>query len=164
MQRFLAAFALLVATLAPNAASSAIGMSSMQYYVGSWTCVGGPLAQTPVHATLTYTLDEGVLRQWVVVAAQGKMKSAYVQNTTTTYDPKNERFVQVSLSNDVAWDVAYAQPWTGNVEVWTDHQSSSGKLGRSETTRTNQNSFTAVGYPTVNATKPDFRATCRRAT
>jgi hypothetical protein len=164
MQKVLAAIAFLAATLAPNAAPSATGMAAMQYYVGNWTCIGGDVGQKPVNATLTYTLDDGVLREWIYVAAQGKMKSPYAQNSTTTYDSKNGRFVQVNLSNEVAWSVVYAKPWAGNVELWTDHETSSGKLERGETTRNSQGSFTYLGYPTVTATKPNFRATCRRST
>ncbi|MBV8531154.1 MAG: hypothetical protein JO104_07530, partial [Candidatus Eremiobacteraeota bacterium] len=53
-------------------------MAAMQYYVGAWTCTGGPVGQKPTTANLTYTLDDNVLRQWVNVSPQGKMTKPYV--------------------------------------------------------------------------------------
>jgi len=163
VQKTLAIVLFVGALVAPSAAPSATPTAALQYYVGNWTCVGGPVNQKPVHATLTYTLDYGVQREWIYVAAQGTMKT-YAGNVTTTFDSKNGRFVQVNLGNDAQWEVSYAKPSTGNVETWTDAQTSSGKLGRGETTRTGQDSFTYLGYATLSSAKPDFRATCRRST
>ena len=103
---------------------STMGMDPMQYYVGSWSCMAGPVGQTPSKATATYTLDSGVMRGWVLVPPQGKMKTAYALEIVTTYDAKNHRFVQIQLGNDSNWSVDYAKPWTGNTEQWVDHANS----------------------------------------
>jgi hypothetical protein len=65
---------------------STMGMGPEQYYVGTWNCMAGPVGKPPSKATATFTLDSGVLRQWVLVPAQGKMKTAYVIEIATTYD------------------------------------------------------------------------------
>jgi hypothetical protein len=162
LRNALVLLALAAIVAVPAGAQSATGMAGMQYYVGTWSCTGGPIGQKPANATLTYTLDDGVLRQWVNVTATGNMKKPYVLNATTTYDAKNGRYVQVGLDSDAAWWVSYAKPWTGNTESWTDHSTSSGKLGKSETVRTSQNAFTFTGYATISATKPNFHVACRR--
>lgn len=139
------------------------GMAAMQYYVGTWSCQAGPIGSPPNTATATFTIDSGVMRQWVLVPAQGKMKSPYVLSIATTYDAKNGRYVEALLDNGANWTVSFAQPWTGNTEQWTDQSSSDGKLGHSQTVRTDQNSFTFTGYPTVTSTTPVFQGTCNRS-
>jgi hypothetical protein len=112
---------------------------------------------------LTYTLDSGLMREWVVVPAQGKMKTPYVLGITTTYDAKNGRYVQAGLDSTAVWWVSYAKPWMGNTEQWTDHANSSGKLGRAEAVRSDQNTFVFASYTTIASMKPGFRATCHRS-
>ncbi len=134
----------------------------MQYYVGTWTCVAGVVGRPTVKGTQTFALDSGVMRSWVSVPAQGKMKPFAFSNATT-YDAKNRRYVQTSLDNDASWSVSFAKPWTGNTEQWTDHASDSGKLTRGQNVRNNRNTYTFFGYPTLTATKPYFKATCKRS-
>ncbi len=148
---------------APIAAQSATGMAAMQYYVGNWTCAGGTPGQPPSKATLTYTLEGDVLRQWVVVAAQGKMTSPYMLSIAITYDSKNGRYVQTGLDNTASWWISYAKPWSGSTEMWADHANSTGKLGHGTAVRA-QNSYTYTGYETMTATKPNFKITCTRST
>jgi len=162
MRKILGVFVLAAISTVPAGAQSA-GMTAMQYYVGSWTCTGGPIGQKPVTANVTYTIDNGVMREWVMVAAQGKMKKPYVLSNATTYDTKNGRFVQAGVDSDAAWWVSYAKPWSGNSEVWMDHANSTGKLGRGEVSRTDHNDFTFNGYPSASAAKPNFRVTCKRS-
>lgn len=149
--------------IAPLSAQSATGMAAMQYYVGSWSCVATQTGQAPTKATLTYTLDSGLLRQWVEVPAQGKMKSPYVLAVVTSYDAKHGRYVQTNNDNTAAWSTTYAQPFTGNTEMWVDHANSTGKLGRGTVVRTDQNSFAFTGYPALTG-KPNFKAVCHRST
>ena len=88
-----------------------------------------------------------------------------MKNTAaTTYDVKNGRYVQAGLDSDAAWWVSYAKPWSGDTEVWIDHANSSGKLGRGEQTRTNENAFSFSGYSTASATKANFHVICHRTT
>ena len=134
----------------------------MQYYVGAWSCVAGTIGRPPVKATATYSLDSGVMREWVVVPAQQKMKRAYSISFAVTYDPKHRRYVQTTLDNDASWSISYAKPWTGNTEQWTDQSNDEGKPTRNQTVRTNANSFTFTGYPSLTATKPNFKGTCNR--
>ncbi len=144
------------------AVQSASGMSAMQYYVGSWSCTGGPLAQPPVHAALTYTMDSGVLRQMINVPKQGKMRTAYISSSSQLYDSKTSRYLATALSNDGGWDVS-STTLSGNTERSTDLATKDGKLGHGTTVRVNNDMFTSTGYPTATATKPDFKATCRRS-
>jgi hypothetical protein len=162
MRKFMGVFALMMFVAAPAGAQST-GMAAMQYYAGSWSCIGGPTGQKPVHATATYTLDSGILREWVDVPAQGKMTKPYLLSIVTTYDSKNGRYVQVALDSDVAWSVTFGRPLMGNTEQWADHLSSTGKLGHGQTIRTNQNAFTYTGYDTLTSAKPNFKVTCRRS-
>jgi len=148
---------------APIGAQAATGMAAMQYYVGTWTCTGGMTGQAPAKATLTNTLDSGVMRQWIVVPPQGKMKMQYTLSVAVTYDAKNGRYVQTGLDNQAGWWVSYAKPFTGNTEQWADHMNNTGKLGRSEVMRSDQNSYVYTGYDTMAATKPNFKTACRRS-
>jgi hypothetical protein len=163
MIRFLAASALTVALGAPALAQGTAGMGAMQYYVGTWSCQAGPVGQPSSNATTTFTLDSGVLRQWVLVPAQGKMTNPYVLSIVTTYDAKNGRYVEATLDNQAQWSISFAKPWTGNTEEWTDNATSTGKLGRGETIRTDNNTFSFSGYDTMTSTTASFKGTCTRS-
>jgi hypothetical protein len=163
MVRNLALLAALAVALATPVATRSAGMDEMQYYVGTWTCQAGEPGKAPSHATATYTLDGGVLRQWVSVPVQTGMKTAYYLSSSTIYDAKKGMYVQTNLDNESVWSVDYAKPWTGNMEQWADHVSSTGKLSHSTTTRTNQNSFSFLGYSTLTSSKPTFKGSCTRS-
>jgi hypothetical protein len=156
-------FALAVVFAAPAIAQSTGGMAAMQYYVGTWSCQAGPVGSPPSNATATFTIDSGLMREWVVVPPQGKMTAPYVLSIATTYDAKNGRYVQTLTDNLGGWSVSSAMPWTGNTEQWADQSTNDGKLGRAQTVRTDQNSFTFTGYHPPTATKPDFAGTCSRS-
>jgi hypothetical protein len=159
----ISAFAACVAAFALNStAQSATGMSAMQYYVGSWSCTGGAPGKTQSRASITYTLDNGVLRGWVAVPAQTGMKTPYNQEAVMTYDAKNHRYVQVSMDSQGFWTVSYIM-LNGNRESGTDHAVSSGHPGHSTTDRVSNSTFTFLGYPTLTSTKPDFGGTCHRS-
>jgi hypothetical protein len=163
MTRALALSVLAVAIAAPAGAQPAVGMGAMQYYVGTWSCLAGSVGRPPAKATATFAIDSGVMRQWVSVPAQGKMTKPYVLSIATNYDAKNRHYVQTFLDNDAGWSVSFAKPWTGNTEQWTDQSTADGKLGHSQTVRTSRNTFTFAGYPTLTATKPNFKGTCNRS-
>jgi hypothetical protein len=159
----LALFAFAFVAIAPLGAQSASGMAAMQYYVGSWSCVGTQTGQQPTKATLTFTLDDSLLREWILVPAQGKMKAPYALAVVTSYDPKHSRYIQTNNDNTSVWSVAYAQAFSGNTEQWVDHANSSGKLGHGTLVRTDQNTFNYTGYPALTG-KPNFKAICHRST
>lgn len=158
----LAVFGLFCLAVVPTAAQSASGTSALQYYVGTWSCVGKAAGQPATTATLTYTLDSGVLRQTLMAPKMGSMKQAYVSSTSTTYDPKGNRYLSAGVSNDPS---SFTSMYTisGNTESSKDTWVSSGSPGRATTVRTNQNSFSYTGYATATATKPSFTATCKRS-
>jgi hypothetical protein len=163
LRKTLGAFALALVFATPAAAQATTGTASLQYYVGTWSCQAGSVGQPPSKATATYTLDSGVLREWVDVPAQGKMTKPYMLSIATTYDAKKGRYVQTGLDNMGGWWVSYATPWTGNTEQWADHANSDNKLGHGQTVRTNQNTFSFSDYPTLTATKPNFKGSCTRS-
>jgi hypothetical protein len=115
--RFLVLFTFILATAAPGAAQTPSGMAAMQYYVGTWACMaaGDPDSK----ATATYAIENGVMRDWVVVPPQGKMTEPYQLAIVTTFDAKNNRYVQTSLDNQATWAVSSAKAFTGNTEIWT---------------------------------------------
>jgi hypothetical protein len=155
---FLAFFA--IAAL-PAAAQSGAGTSGLQYYVGTWACTGGSPGQKPAKATITGSLNSGILYQTINAPMQGRMKKPYYQSTSTIYDGKNGRYITAGVSNDPA---SFTSAWTlnGNVETSHDLFVSSGKPGHATTTRNSNTMYTYTGYPTTTSTKPSFRATCRR--
>ena len=59
-----------------------------------------------MQATATYTLDSGLLREFIMVPAGGAMKYAYTLQISITYDAKHHRFVDVGAGNDGGWWVA----------------------------------------------------------
>jgi hypothetical protein len=152
-----------VALTMPVAAQSATGMDALQYYVGTWTCTGGNVGTPSQTATVTFTLDSGILREWIVVAAQGNMKNPYAISAAFSYDSKNDRFAQAGTDSISEWWVSYAKPWTGDTEDWTDQQNSTGKLGRSQIVRSAQDTYVYTGWETVTAPNPNFKVTCQRS-
>jgi len=154
--------AILLVMAAPAVAQPTSGMSALQYYVGSWACLGGPTSHPPVNASVTYVLERGVLHDSVVVA-QGKMHPAYFEIGATSYDSKLQRFAQSWLGSDGNWEVVTAKPWHGNTEIWYDQSTDDGKLGHRRVDRTDQNDYTFTTFgPT--GTKPVFKAVCKRST
>jgi hypothetical protein len=137
-------------------------MDTMKYYVGSWTCMAGTVGQKPVSATVEYTLNSDVLRQWVLVPAQGKMKTPYALSIAESWDAKHGRYVSTSNDNEGGWSVAYAKPWSGNTEQWVD-QASSVKPGHSSTVRDSAGAFHFMSYPTPTSMKAAFKGSCKKA-
>lgn len=163
MKRALALCAFAVAFAAPAGAQPATGMAAMQYYVGTWSCTGGPVGPPSQKATVTYNLDAGVMRQWVDVPPQGKMKTPFAVSSATTYDAKKGRYVSAALDTSSAWGVSVAKPWTSSTERWTDIATNDGKLGHGILVRTDENDFTYTGYPTMTGTKPNFKVACKKS-
>ena len=161
--KILAFLALFCAAAVPAAVQSASGSSALQYYVGTWSCMGGTVGRPQSHATLTYTLQNGILNSTVAVPRQNGMKTPYFSSSSTTYDAKNNRYIQGGVSNDPS---SYTGMWTlsGNVETTRDTWVSNGKPGHGQTIRTSQNMFSFTGYPTMTSMKPNFKATCHRST
>jgi len=153
---------LLAAALTAPAGAAGGGMDAMKYYVGSWTCMAGSTDQKPSSATVEYTLNDGVLRQWVLVPAQGKMKTPYGLSIAYSWDAKNGHYVSAQTDNEGSWSVSYAKPWTGSTEEWIDH-ANSGKLTRNTTVRDGENAFHFMGYPTTTSTTANFKGSCKRA-
>jgi hypothetical protein len=147
----------------PASAQPATGMAAMQYYVGTWSCQAGVIGKLASKSTVTYTLDSGLLREWVDVPPQGKMTTPYLNSIATSYDAKKRRYVQTGTDNEGNWWVSFAEPWTGNTEHWTNHAFSDNNIRRYEWTRTSRNTFRFTEYPSRTATKPDFRGTCNRS-
>lgn len=160
--RTLALLALFAMAALPAAAQSGSGTSGLQYYVGTWSCIGGPPGQTPGKATITGLLTSGVLYETISAPKQGKMKRAYYSSSSTTYDAKNNRYMVGGVSNQ---PMSFSSAWTlkGNVETTRDLYSSDGKPGHGTTTRNSNSMYTYTGYPTLTSTKPNFKATCRRS-
>ena len=159
--KYLAIAAALLAALG-TAAQAATGMSQMQYYVGSWSCMAGNVGQKPSKATVTYTMDNGILHGTVLVPVQAGMKHQYSLSQDTIYDAKSNQFIMSSLDNTAAWSISTAKPWTGNTESWTD-RANSGKLSHNITVRHSQTSFSFEGYPTTTSTKANFAGSCTKS-
>jgi hypothetical protein len=134
---------------------SATGMAAMQYYVGTWSCTGGAVGKPPGHASLKYTMNGDVLQAWV------QAPKGYVESSSTTYDSKNDRYVDAGVANDSTWYVTY-RTISGNMETSVDHATADGKLGHGTTVRAGSANFTYTGYPTVSGGKADFKATCQK--
>jgi len=159
--RFFALFAFIAAAVAPAGAQTPGGMDAMQYYVGTWACAA--VGEPDSNATATYAIENGVMRDSVVVPPQGKMTAAYQLAIVTTFDAKNDRYVQTSLDNQATWAVSFAKPFTGNTEEWVDNATFDGKLGRVEVVRNDRNAFDIIGYSTMSQSKPDYKVTCHRS-
>lgn len=159
--RTIALISFVLASLVPMSAQSASGMAAMQYYVGSWSCTGGMVGD-PSHASVTFTMDNGILRQFVSVSPTTKMPQPYYVTFTLAYDAQHQRYTQTTLDSFGHWSVSYAKAFTGNTEHWTDTASDSGKLGWGEGVRVNQNTITYAGYETMASKTPNFKVTCAR--
>ncbi len=135
----------------------------MQYFVGTWACVAGPVGMAPYAATATFAIDSGIMRESDVVQIPHRA-APYTVSKSISYDAKNVRWVQTQLDDEGAWSVSYLKPWTGKNEEWLDQSSSDGRLGRNETVRTGANDFAFYGYAAPADTKPDFAGKCTRST
>ena len=154
-------FGFIAAAVAPAGAQTPGGMAAMQYYVGTWACAA--VGEPDSNATATYAIENGVMRDSVVVPPQGKMTAPYQLAIVTTFDPKNNRYVRTSIDNQATWAVSFGKPFSGNTEEWIDNVTYDGKLGHVEVVRTDRNTFDIAGYSTTSQTKPDFKVTCHRA-
>lgn len=163
MKPILAICILVALSSAPALSQTAAGPDAFKYYVGTWSCLGGPTETPAVKATITATMDEGLLTQHLSVPAQGAMSAAFSQTFTVAYNPTSKVYNQVQIDNFGGWSASKASPWTGNTEDWTDVASADGKLGRAQTVRTDQNHYTVTGYASATATAPNFKATCERS-
>ncbi|HEX4014826.1 MAG TPA: hypothetical protein VHX17_13195 [Candidatus Cybelea sp.] len=158
--RYIVLFAFLASTAVSAGAQTPSGMAAMQYYAGTWACaaVGEPDSKT----TATYTIVNGVMRDSVYLPPQGKMTTPYQLEIVTTFDPKNDRYVQTTLDNQSVWAVSFAKPFTGNTEEWINTATYDGKLGRVEVVRAAASAFDILGYASVSQDKPDFKVTCSK--
>jgi hypothetical protein len=137
-------------------ARSATGMAAIQYYVGTWSCIGGAIDRPPFHFTVRYSMNAAILQSWL------QAPKGYVQSSSITYDSKNDRYVDAAVANDGTWFVAY-RTIRGNTETSADHATSDGTLGRLVVARTNNASFTSTGYSSLSGGKAFFKATCRKS-
>jgi hypothetical protein len=161
VKQILAVFILALVATAPSIAQPTGGMSAMSYYVGTWTCVGGPVGSPPATATVTGVMNGDVLTSNVSVPVQPGMKTAYYSTFVTSYDGKG-RYLQTTLDNSGSWGVSYAPTWTGNTEQWTDLTTSDNKPGHGVTVRTDNDHYTFAGYATPTGTTPVFKIACQR--
>jgi len=159
--RFLVLFGFVAAAVAPAGAQTPDGMAAMQYYVGTWACAAA--GEPDSNSTATYAIENGVMRDTVVVPAQGKMTTPYELAIVTTFDAKNNRYVQTTLDSQATWVVSFAKPFSGTTEEWVNSVTYDGKLGRVEVVRNDRNTFDIIGYSTISQTKPDFTVNCRRS-
>ncbi|HZY98538.1 MAG TPA: hypothetical protein VFE36_03110 [Candidatus Baltobacteraceae bacterium] len=159
--RVLVLFGFIAATVASAGAQTTGRMAAMQYYVGTWACAA--VGEPDSNATATYAIENGTMRDLVVVPPQGKMTAAYELAIVTTFDAKHNRYVQTSLDNQATWAVSFAKPFTGTTEEWVNNVTFDGKLGRAEVARTDQNTFDITGYSTMSQTKPDYKVICHRS-
>jgi len=159
--RLLVLFLFIAATVAPAGAETTNGMAAMQYYSGTWACAA--VGEAGSNATATYTIENGTLRQSLVLPPQGKITEPYQLTVVTTFDAKNDRYVKTLLDNQATWTVSFAKPFTGNTEEWVDTANDSGKLGRSEIVRTDKNTFSVAGFSTIAQSKPDYTVICHRS-
>jgi hypothetical protein len=160
----LLAICILVAlSAAPALSQTPGGADAFSYYVGSWSCLGGPTDSPAVKAAVTAVMNDGLLTQHVSVPVQPGMTAALSQTYTVAYSPVTKVYNQVQINNFGGWSISKASPWTGNTEEWTDVATAEGKLGRGQTVRTDQNHYTITGYESATAAAPNFKATCERS-
>lgn len=153
---------LLVVFCMPAKVQSETGMAAMQYYVGKWSCLTGAIGRTPHKTVETYTIESGIMREVYTVPVQRSIANTYTSNILTAYNSKNERYVAALLDASADWIIADVT-LNGNVEQWTYRSNSAGKPGRGTATRGDHDHFTFISFPSLDATKPDFKETCQRS-
>ena len=162
--RTILGFSVLAASLTLSAAAQTGSMDALQYYVGTWTCKGAPVGHGWASTgTATYTLEKGVLHERFVIPPNQDTTKTYVLNVRVTYDAAHQRYVSASVDSDENWSVMYAVPWIGKMEHWVDHQTSSGKHGRTDVIRYNDGMFATFAFPSTGKNvQADFRSFCHR--
>jgi hypothetical protein len=161
LMRF-ALIGLIVVSCVPAKAQSATGMAAMQYYVGKWSCLTGFVGRATHKTGETYTIESGIMREVYLTPVQGSMRKSYSLNLLTAYDSKNRRYVAADLDDGGDWTIADIT-LNGNMEQWTYRFDNTGKItGRGAVIRSDHNHFTFTSYPTLTATKPDFKEVCAR--
>jgi hypothetical protein len=163
LRKNLSVLAVAVIVTLPTGVRAASGAAALEYYTGTWSCRAGVIGKPTSKSTVTYTFDSGLLHEWVDVPPQGKMTKPYLNSIAISYDAEKGHYVQTGTDNDGVWWVSFAQPWTGNTEVWTSRAISDNRLRRYQVVRINENAYRLTEYPSLTAAKPDFKVTCSRS-
>ncbi len=103
MKPLLAICILVAISAAPALSQTSPGGDALSYYVGTWTCVGGPTDTPAVKATITAVINEGLLTQHVSVPVQAGMTSAFSQTFTVAYSPITKTYNQVEIDGFGGW-------------------------------------------------------------
>jgi hypothetical protein len=162
MKLLLGLSVLVVLGAAPAFAQTPSGTDALKYYVGTWSCLGGPVGAPAVKATITAVMNDGLLTEHVNVPMQSGMTGALSQTYTIAYNPIAKGYNQIEIDNFGGWGVSKADAWPGHTEEWDELAKSDGRLERDETVRTDQNHYTSTGYASLTDTVPNFKAVCER--
>ena len=121
-----------------TAAAPKPDLSSMNYFVGSWTCkrTKNP-DKSRIGTTLHFTVANDSAGAWMVVnGSQGK--------TYVTQDPKTKRWISEFVGSNGDYGAGESMGWSGNTMVWKDTITSGGDpLGSQTFTKTSATSYTS---------------------
>ncbi|HVN68182.1 MAG TPA: hypothetical protein VMU38_00815 [Candidatus Binatia bacterium] len=132
--RILVAAAALLAAALPSYALSQIestpipapvkpNFSSMEFFVGTWTCsTKSARRPAPYVTTVTYALDPTGywLNETSTTAATSWITKKLTVWDKITYDPDTKRWADVSYGDGGAFGLSFSSGWNGDKMTWHD--------------------------------------------
>lgn len=164
MLRFIPPVALLVLLVGipPATASGAAAGGSLAttlgYFIGTWSCVGGELKAKPMTAgvTWTYALGNTLVDERIDVPPAGKSQS-YRSGGYASYETQHKRVVSVMTDQYGGWAVTWTGGWVGNTLTFHDLASDDNMIGSAVDTRISASAFDHLRY---SKGKVVFKAHC----
>jgi len=153
--------AVLAITVAPVHSATPDRMAPLGFYVGTWSCVDGPIGRGTHKGTWTFEMRSGVMFESIIIPKQRDVPYPSVTNATFAFDQKNNRYVETEMDNTAAWYVSVAKPDWKNVISWKDIASWT-QLSHWDMARLDLNHFMVVAYPTATAIRPNYKGVCKR--
>jgi len=107
----------------PIPAPSKPNFSSMQFFVGNWTCsTKSARRPAPYITTSTYSMDP--TGYWLNETSTTASTSWISRKLTTydkfTYDPDTKRWVDVTYGDGGAYGLSFSSGWNGDKISWHD--------------------------------------------
>jgi hypothetical protein len=145
----------------PVRATAINPMAALAFYVGTWSCSDGLIGRPTHEGTWTFAMRGGIMYELILIPTQGDLSSPSISNATFAFDTKDNHYVETEMDNTAAWYVSVAKPpWKDTIR-WRDVASWT-RLAHWEMSRIDGDHFIVESFPAATATKPNYRAVCKR--
>ncbi len=133
---------------------------TMGYFVGNWSCNGGPVGQTAQATKVSYVFDlhDTATRETLESKAMG---APIYRGSYAAYDSKKKAIVSVDLDSLGRWSAQTTTGWKGNTLTWRDVANA--LSGRDVITRIDGSNYDVDYHASVSGTeKVVFHGHCSK--